>query len=960
MALLLAILLRKGCPDLPRRYRDILLSRWSILLTVLLSAAAVYYVKHTIATSDVSVEVDMTVSRGTLVELFVNDLSLPAYRQQAYLGQRHLYRFEKLPHFLTLLRLDPSEQADARVEIYSITVKSGDWIVKQFGPPGLKDWTLNNLSAPKEDAGSLIMTSTTDDPILWSPMAIQLPGAMVSRLAPVLDLSDGPFLLIMAAFFAVVLCRTATRPGRLQALQIALVCCVGFPVVLAVKHLDLQPPPVTATVGYANYNGYSKTNEILAAFLTMLIAVGLGYAFAKWAGRRGDGETEPEPAGPASRHRYVWLSYALVFAFFCFYFLPDFLMLFQSLKQTTYHNDSWDAANFQLWSALVNWGYRPYRDFWYPYGGFYTQFLRFPAGHLMTILHVSVVLTFYFLALVRITGRRLLQSFVVFGMLAIPLLLGSMAGWHRYLMPVVVVMLYAAICEVRRLEWRTHLPFAALAGYVCFSEPPQIVCATAGILVHTGLQAFAQFRGKSLRQRAMASLAVLKQRVVCVGIPMLAGVAGAALIYASGGMLSGLWDFEKSITDQGDYGALPAELGAWLLPALQPDTVFLLLFLLASYAAYRWVRIKGKSDPLGTALLVIAAAGYVAMQKQIIRPHVMTQIRVYPYAAALIFGLIVWRECRPAARLTIALFVGSILGIGVYHNLVNAVYELEGWSLPARVVSLSKILSLDAKQLDQVNDSLFDRSRFIGFDQQMAVVDNLRGDCGLKSGDSIYVLGDDSLFYILLKQAPPYVSNSYNDSPIYEQERVLEWLRRKNPRFVVWGAAAPDALIFDSVPHVVRLPLVYDYMVENYGLLRTVGTYRILTKLEPNQRPDVEFWRKGLGSRIDLGRIPRRARLTEYAPCEGDKSRCDAVLVVRYPEPAPVSRGKMGVVVQSAGDPFEIQFDVAPGQREYVVNLNRIWFWNALGRSGVPKLAAQDPRAQAFLGYRRERSPVLY
>ena len=189
---------------------------------------------------------------------------------------------------------------------------------------------------------------------------------------------------------------------------------------------------------------------------------------------------------------------------------------------------------------------------------------------------------------------------------------------------------------------------------------------------------------------------------------------------------------------------------------------------------------------------------------------------------------------------------------------------------------------------------------------------------------------------------------------------MLDWIQRKNPRFVIFGTGGSDGLVFDSVPHVVRLPLIYTYIVANYGLLREVGGYRILTRRPSNEPADLNFWRQALGDRIDLGGVPRRARLSEYDSCEGDKARCDAVLVVRYPPPVPVSRRKLSVTVESAGASFQIQFDVAPGQREYVVNLNRIWFWDLLARSGMPHIFTEDQHAQTFLGYHRERSPVLY
>ena len=58
----------------------------------------------------------------------------------------------------------------------------------------------------------------------------------------------------------------------------------------------------------------------------------------------------------------------------------------------------------------------------------------------------------------------------------------------------------------------------------------------------------------------------------------------------------------------------------------------------------------------------------MAMQKQIARPHAMTQLRVFPYVAVLFFGLIAWRERKPASRIVIAGFVGCMLGIALHRD----------------------------------------------------------------------------------------------------------------------------------------------------------------------------------------------------------------------------------------------------------------------------------------------------
>jgi hypothetical protein len=952
--------------------RPIPSAAWLLWLVALAAAGSTIYVQQQNVGSDLGVDVDMRVSRGQFVELWANDWQHDSERHQIIEGQRYVYHFARLPQHLTLLRLDPTDLADAKVVIYGITIKAHDRTFQQFGPDDLKRWTFVNFSPPRDEDGGLAFDDTNDDPSLWTPLALRLPGSTLqAALATLVETSDAPFLLAIAAFLLVLLTGMAAHTGRLQAVLIALTGGVACPLVLLVMRLRLSPPRVTSVVGYASYRGYSKTPEHLASLALFLTCIALGYAFAKLA-RRGNTAMEDVPVkSPANSHRRpsLWIVHAAVFALLLLYFLPNVqgvlvnfpgldlsdahgtnLEFVQSLSQTRQQHVQWDAANVLTWTYMLNAGLRPLRDFWFPYTGWYLQLLPFPMGPVTLVVHCALLLWILYWCLFCITGRRLGQALTIFGLSLAPVLVGMAEGWDRYLVAVAVALFYVVICETR-LEWKTHAPFAALVGWAFFFEPTQVIYAGAGIAAHIAVAVLSRFQGDTLRQRLLASAGELRQRLLRIAIPLLSGIAAALLLYAGNGMLAGFWDLEKSLGDIGDYGAVPADIVRWVLPMLQPDSVFLLVFLLLSYAVYRSVKDPdhGRTDPLGTTLVVLCGLAYMAMQKQIVRPHIMTQVRIYPYIATLIFGLIVWRERKPAARIVMAAFIGCMLGIAIHRGELREIVRQDVEQGPGKVSRTVHAL-LNENEFAKANARLYSRVNLAGFTEENAVVDNLVQSCGLRPSDTVYVLGDDSLFYIVLNQQPPYNINSYNESPIYEQQKVLDWFQRKIPRFVIW---APEDSSFDGVPHVVRLPLVYTYVVDHYDFVRAVGPFHILTARQPNQPPNLDYWRRTLGDRVDLGNVPARARLSEYTPCGGDTTRCDPVLVVHYPQPAPVPRAKATIDIES----FRLQFDVTPGQREYVVNLNRLWFWKLLS---APRITPEDPVAQSTVDYRTEPHPVLY
>jgi hypothetical protein len=402
---------------------------------------------------------------------------------------------------------------------------------------------------------------------------------------------------------------------------------------------------------------------------------------------------------------------------------------------------------------------------------------------------------------------------------------------------------------------------------------------------------------------------------------------------------------------------LPSDIVEWVRPLLYPDTVFLWMFLLTAWALYRWFRVKRcVEDPLGTALIVVCATGFLAMHKQILRPHIMTQMRIFPFVAACIFLLIVWRERKPAPRIAIALLAGcfcaAVSGLGLSREIMGRVR-----SAPERVFGSTVALFSNWKEYKKVNASLYARSHFAEFKTENAVADTLLQECGLRAEDDIYVLGDAPVFYILLNKLPPYSINTYNDSPVYEQQTVVDWLRKKAPRFVIWET---DVSGYDFVPYTVRLPLIHSYVVEHYEFARAVGAYHILQQRPPEHVVNLGYWRRMLGPGLDLGHVPWRARLSEYESCGNQPANCDPVIVVRYPQPRQAPREKLKVTIETSDhDPFRIELDVAPGEREYVINLNRVWFWEFVSGSG-PRVTVEGDAAKAVLEYRRERRPVLY
>jgi hypothetical protein len=259
------------------------------------------------------------------------------------------------------------------------------------------------------------------------------------------------------------------------------------------------------------------------------------------------------------------------------------------------------------------------------------------------------------------------------------------------------------------------------------------------------------------------------------------------------------------------------------------------------------------------------------------------------------------------------------------------------------------------------------------------VLQALAGAFAIDGTEPVFVLSDDAVFYTLLNMRPYFHTNFYNTSPIGDQQHVVRLLSERPPRYVIWR---PDDTGMDAVPPPVRVPLVYEYVIEHYVPQVKLPRFEVLRRRLPGEPIALKFWRDKLGPAVQLGHIPRLARLDRYRPAadETEDNTCEfltvrvtdpAALEVAPPVPIPeVARvvsyerpaGRtLAVPVDSPAGTFAIGLSVVPGQKEYHVRLDRVWFWRALRRAGLePKVGDVPAGVEVEIIRRQRRDDLLY
>jgi hypothetical protein len=147
------------------------------------------------STSGLEIAVDLSATRGTNVELFVNGEVTPVGAPPQSGSGRSTYRFRVDASAVDRIRLDPTDEAGAEIRIYRVVVRNGTELLLDWGPaqPQLFNW-VSGVEPGVSTGEYLAFTSSTNDPILAAAVHLRVPSAR-DRIAP--DRADEPVLWII-------------------------------------------------------------------------------------------------------------------------------------------------------------------------------------------------------------------------------------------------------------------------------------------------------------------------------------------------------------------------------------------------------------------------------------------------------------------------------------------------------------------------------------------------------------------------------------------------------------------------------------------------------------------------------------------------------------------------------------------------------------------------------------------
>lgn len=866
-------------------------------------------------------ELDMASSAGGNMEIYINDLRADPLRATLVGGERRVYRFDGILEDIHLLRIDPGEVPGATVDFYGIRVVDAGTPLRSFSPQEILRWSKANIAESSLTNDFVRFVASNNDPILQTGVAITLNRdypAFLGRFMAGLQQPKSALAVILFTFALGLASGVFDRSRRLHIVA----ACLAVPACLTALWLTVQIyqplAPVDASVGRAVFTGFSTPGLRMAIFVTLAVAVLAGLFVSGIHRVNNSADMQRQTADRTGRMaRFGTPALLCVLAISAF--VPDLRGWLSVLSNQEFATD-WDSNNVILWNFLIQSGYVPFRDFWYPYSGFFLFSLTPPYGILAGFLYKTALYCLVLLPLYRLLDRRLLPVLFVLAALWIGESQQVFWGAWRYLIPVAVVFSYVTIARNRPTLQTGHILFWLSVCLGLFFEPAQIIYAGPAIAV---ILAFDIVQGR-IRKPADIVARLMRDFIVPA---LFLGVLIAVAAWA--GQLPGAFDFYRLLGPAAVGGATPNDMLAAIAARSWIKAANLLLPL-CFVAIGLYERLKKYPGDRKTAdlMLGLGLVGYMMMQKHLLRPAdwqmiVVPALGVFLYAA-------IWRIRRPLPEY-IGLGVAAGWYIAIAVNTGGAAALLDKlYRAPAALTDSVAVLYAEQALIRDTAERMFHADRFTAHDDAKRVLAELarRGKNGVLP--DFYVLGDSPYYYVLAKRLPPYHVNDYNAASLPEQLKVATYLEREKPEYVIWD---PATLTMDGIQNFVRNPTIYNAVVEGYRPGFRVGRFEVLERRPEGAPLSMAYFHEKFGATAYLGTIPYLSSFGRFGRCPGQAAQCRKFLRVEITDWEKVE-STLAIPIRSGGHEFRLVFALRPPQAVYHISLNRIWFWDVAARHG--------------------------
>lgn len=630
----------------------------------------------------------------------------------------------------------------------------------------------------------------------------------------------------------------------------------------------------------------------------------------------------------ACDNKYLLLCIVIINLVFAFGSFPYDQILYDHSK--ILHPADFDSQNLFGWQYYKSIGGIPYIDFWYPYAGRYFLIQPFYPDIIISWLLRCALLLFSSIATISLFDFSIKKYLVFVSGVVLLYANGHYYIVDRYFPPIVMIALICAFVYRKSILLSILAAFWTVVTFLL--EPNNSLIAFSSLVIPVALFIFNKWKYHS--KEFINTLFVF-------AIIVIAGIAAVLLALLANGMFYNAIEFYKNIGDMSVYISWPID--RTLYNKLNIDSVYVYgLASLLAFVSYEFINNK-QSSPI---FIIVAFSNVIFLLfvtgKYVLRPHIAYQLAPILYLTIVYYTLSAIRLGPQLSRLlgafTILIFISYFTKdiIPKYYKMVKLVEDYrsgeveinhgQGYFDPARY-QVNNENGLDIRR--QVTSVYPD------------IINNF------------YVLGSDPVLYTILESRPYYVFTNYDSSIFSLQNRIVNELMYRNPKYVILNTREME---FDVIPNHIRNPNVYTYLVKNYKFGKRIGSLQVLER--GKESTAVKFISL-FGNSLDLKRIPSIAAInTVFSKCTTDS--CTPILTVNldstYDHPA-----KGGLAFRdSSHNTYNVFFDILPGQNKYNITLENLWFYSFLDISNSNSIQVNFENASYDITYVNKASVTLY
>lgn len=471
-----------------------------------------------------------------------------------------------------------------------------------------------------------------------------------------------------------------------------------------------------------------------------------------------------------------------------------------------YGDLSFDSQEFLAWNYHAIVGNFPFRDFYYPYGILFYFKNNILSISLLYILLFPTFVVSIFLFLKRIWTNKLIAYVAFFIYVFYIITLVGIQSFNRYGILLILVLLYAILLTKKKLiNFKLYFLLGLTNGIVVTFFNEQGVYVFFAFLIFLIIHIF------NFNYRFSLKLSSHKVFLSALSTFLIGAFLGIVPFFIFLKVNNAFYPFLENFTSLGDlvkYGKTP------FFPSIRSaESMFNIFIVICSigFLSYK-VFFSRIQRGLGVyAMIILLVIIFLLMQKNFIR-NIDSQIVIFTLVMLSLLVQHFYKRVQNQAYRKLLTLVIVLLPTLVFI-----------FTLPTRK---PQILFFDWELVSRSCIERNSESFNMIYQDYLKVMNVLLSYADFNG--KVYSYPGDPIFYILFKQETPYYFSIYEGSPVYAQERRVQFIKNNNIKYIILNTE--NYAIQDNVPNYIRSNMEYKFIITNYYPLEKVGRFLILRK----------------------------------------------------------------------------------------------------------------------------------